>query len=410
MITVFIFHRDLRLYDHKSLQYAIDLNLPVLPLFVFTPEQVGKNAVVKSEKAIACLRQSVFELNRDFLHHFKTHLCVMSGDIVEQLEIIHKKYKIFNIIETRDYTPYAKLRQELISLWCNAHEANYELIEDIYLLPVGSIVNKSGKMFQKFTPFYEIAKHKKIDKPLGLVKATKKDFIDYPQEILKEPNTTNFAYKGGRQEGEYLLNRLPKNYPKTRDIMSIPTSGLSVHHHNGTVSIRETYWSTHDEEFRRQLFWRDYYGNIVNFFEDLYSQNPYTFDGYETNKVFDFETEIDNLNEQDRKNYENWCKGTTTIDIIDAAMTQLNKSGYMHNRARLLVSSYLIRDLKLHWRLGERYFATHLLDYDFSQNFCNWIFQASVLPFGRAPFRKDSPENYQKNFDKDYSYVNTWLK
>ena len=410
MASIFIFHRDLRLYDQNALQYAINLNLPVLPLFVFTPEQIGKTAIVKSEKAVTCLKQSVYELQQDFMHFFKTHLCVVTGDVMEELSKLIKKFEIKNIVETQDYTPYAKLRQASISEWCETQNIQHHLVEDVYLLAIGSILNKSNKMFQKFTPFYEQAKHRKIPHPEGLIKADKRSFIDFPQEILREPNTHNFAYKGGRKEAEQLLEHLPTNYTKTHDIMNVPTSGLSVHHHNGTISIRETYWATHNEELRRQLFWRDYYANIVNFFEDLYKEHPYTFDGYTKNKLFDFEDELSSLNQEQRKNYENWCNGTTGIDIIDAAMHQINESGYMHNRARLLVSSYLIRDLKLHWRLGERYFATHLLDYDFSQNFCNWIFQASVLPFGRPPFRKDSPVNYQKNFDSDYSYVKRWLK
>lgn len=409
MATIFIFHRDLRLEDNQSLEYALSLNTPILPIFIFTPEQVGKSAIVRSDKAIKCLQQSVYELNEEFLHHFKTNLCILEDDILTELNKLNKEFEIKNLVETEDYTPYAKLRQEMIGEWCNQHNIEYHLVEDLYLLPIGSIKNKAGKMFQKFTPFYEQAKSKHIPKPTGLIKATPKDFIDFPQVKLKKPDTKNLAYKGGRKEGLELLDNLPDNYSKTHDIMAIPTSGLSVHHHNGTVSVRESYWASRNEEFRRQLFWRDYYANIVYFFEDLYKDNPYTFDGYKKNAIFDFENEVKNLTSEQKKDYDNWCKGKTGIDIIDAAMTQLNESGYMHNRGRLLVSSYLIRDLGLHWRLGERYFANHLLDYDFSQNFCNWIFQASVLPFGRAPYAKDSAASYQKRFDPKKEYVNTWL-
>lgn len=429
-ITIFLFHRDLRIYDQNALQAAIDSKLPVLPMFIFTPEQVGDSAIVKSEKAIGCLKRSVKELNEDLEHYFDANLYIVKGDTISELQKVSKEYMVKYIYETEDFTPYAKIRQEAISEFCESIGAKHILIDDLYLYPVGSFLTggttaKKGRMFQKFKPFYDASLKVPVPKPTGKLRARPENFVKHKntnKDTLKFTENKDLAYRGGREEGEKLLRNLPKDYDKTKDFMALPTSGLSVHHHNGTVSVRETYHRAETitskqarEDFQRQLIWRDYYGNMINFFEELYGQSSLTFDGYARKgsfgegREFDFDATLKALTPEQRKNYEDWCNGTTGIDLVDAGMRQLNISGYMHNRCRLLTSSYLIRDLGLHWRLGERYFANHLLDYDYSQNICNWLFQSSLLPFGRAPFRKDSAENYEKKFDKKREYIEYWL-
>ena len=223
----------------------------------------------------------------------------------------------------------------------------------------------------------------------------------YKKLCPKHPNWTHEErkYQGGRKEGLSLLHHLPLDYDVST---SFEKSGLSVHHHYGTISVRESY--AHAErmirqrraklkEFQRQLFWRDFYANLMAFFPDLYRIDPLRFQIPKP------------LSRKQKIILDKWCKGTTGIPIIDAAMNQLNTEGFMPNRFRMIVASWLIKDMKIPWRYGERYFADHLLDYDLTQNMMNWIWVASVLPFASAPFRRFSTENV---LPKDHSYLLKW--
>jgi deoxyribodipyrimidine photo-lyase len=203
--------------------------------------------------------------------------------------------------------------------------------------------------------------------------------------------------KGGRTEGLTLLKTPPPDYTGQHDIPSIPTSNLSAHNHFGTVSIREVYHAITNDAFRRQLYWRDFYGHICFFFEALYKTSPYDFQkepqpGWSTDKV----------------EFKKWTDGKTGYALVDAGMRQLKVTGYIHNRARLVAAIYLTKHLKIHWRWGEQHFARLLVDYDFAQNFGNWCWVASVLPFSMAPFRSLDPEIQLKKFDPKHTYVDRW--
>jgi deoxyribodipyrimidine photo-lyase len=420
MTVIFLFHRDLRLEDNLPLQSALDFaeknKLEVLPLFIFTPEQVSDKAPIRSLKSISCMIQSLKEVDEGLRSKFKSELCVMYDDNIKAIDSIDKQIKVSAIFETKDYTPYAKQRENKIKNWCENKKVHFEAIDYLYLNAPGDILNKSGKIYQKFTPYYEASLKKSVDKSLGIIKG---DFMN-SKEVSKISNISldkmfgdlelddneieERMYYGGRKEGLDLLSTLPKNYDKIRDVMKEETSGLSVHHHFGTVSIRESYWAAKEQlsgksetDFIRQLYWRDFYGQLMSYFKELY--------GVDTN---DFEKDW-KLSKEDEENYKKWCSGTTGVDIVDAAMTQLNKSGYLQNRARLLVSSYLMRDLNLPWKLGEEYFAEKLLDYDISQNSLNWLNQRSGFPFSRPPFRRDDPVNYKKRFDPKGEYIKEWI-
>jgi deoxyribodipyrimidine photo-lyase len=340
----------------------------------------------------------------------------MYDDNIKALEKIDKELEIKAIFETKDYTPYAKKREAAYEKWCKTNKIEFQPIDYLYINAPGDILNKSGKVYQKFTPFYEAAVHKQVPKPEGLVKgdfvkssvSNKISTISLDKMIkdlkLNDKSIEERIYHGGRKEGLDLLKSLPKNYSKIRDIMVEETSGLSVHHHFGSVSVRETYWEAKKSlkgkdatEFIRQLYWRDFYGQIIGFFDELYGKDALQYDNNHK------------LTKEQEKKYEDWCNGTTGIEMIDAAMKQLNTIHYLQNRARLVVSSFMIKDWGIPYRYGERYFAEKLLDYDFSQNFGNWCFQDGHLPFARAPFRRDDPENYQKRFDPEGKYIDEWL-
>jgi deoxyribodipyrimidine photo-lyase len=287
------------------------------------------------------------------------------------------------------------------------------------LYPPGSIKNKSGKSYQKFTPFYNATKGLKVPKPEGFVKGnfvssnevskiTDLTVVTMKSKILTKEewnNVKNRQQIGGRKEGLKLLKSIPKDYDKIRDQFAIKTSNLSVHLHNGTVSVREVWYASTNVEFKRQLVWRDFYGQLMDVFDDLYKLKYKGFDNFQ-----DWLAYRPKLTKTQEKDLEHWKTGTTGIEIVDAAMKQMNETNYMINRGRLIVSNYLIKTMKVPWQYGAGYFAEKLLDYDYVNNSMNWLFIAGGFPFSEAPFRVYSPESFQKKFDKDKEYIKTWLK
>ena len=281
-------------------------------------------------------------------------------------------------------------------------------------------MNKSGKTFQKFTPFYDTARTKSIPAPIrahdfhfstithgGKKRGTRKrqrfswqTTLDEMERRFCPVRNDEIAVRGGRAEGLQLLTKLPQNYANTHDIPSISTSMLSAHNHFGTISIREVYAATRQPSFRRQLWWRDFYGHIMADFENLYGMGAYEFELDKWKRP---------LSQEKKTWLEEWKKGETGVDLVDAGMKQMLRTGWMHNRLRLVVSSWLTKDKGIHWKHGERFFAQHLVDYDPAQNMMNWIWMASALPFASAPFRKVSAKGTAEKFNEDGTYVKKWL-
>ena len=395
-IVIHIFHRDLRIDDNLGLQKAIDKaitnNLSILPIFILTPEQFTEENKYRSENSIQFMLESLRDLNLQL----DNKLTVIASTQLEAL--LQKLYEIVAISENRDYTPFAKKRETETLLFCTNFDIEYIITDDAYLTTPGSIVNKSGNPYQKFTPFYNAAKLKDIPHPVKTPKIKNLIKSTISIEIPNSKNNPDIHQHGGSTEAFILIKNLPKDYDDTKDYPSIPSSNLSAHNHFGTISIRTVYYALDNTAFRRQLYWREFYGQIVYSFESLYGEDPYTFQNTPP-KIWSTD-----INE-----FKKWTDGQTGHALVDAAMIQLKKSGYIHNRARLMAAVYLTKHLKIYWRWGERHFAKHLVDYDFSQNFGNWCWVASALPFSQAPFRTMDPEIQLKKYDRDHTYVNTWL-
>lgn len=403
-LVVLLFHRDLRLVDQAALKRAIEIarnqDASILPLFIFTNDQIIQNPL-KSSPAVQFMIDSLEDLSNQ-IQKSGGSLRVALGDTVQILKSI-KNMKA--IVETKDYTPYAKQREHAIRDFSEKSGILYEVTEDIYLTTPGTVLNGSGKTFQKFTPFWTAAKRTPVPKPTRM--PTSIPWVQGSSRIqgatsLKEMRTSqpprnSEVQPGGRSEGLKRLAEIPTKYSDTHDLMAVPTSQLSAHNHFGTVSIREVFWATSQEDFRRQLYWRDFYGHIMADFENLYGVSAYEF---QVPKGW---------RKGEKEVFEAWCKGETGIPLIDAAIHQLLRTGFMHNRARMVVASWLVKDKGVQWRWGERFFAKHLVDYDPAQNMMNWIWIASVLPFASAPFRRHDPDRYAKRFDKDGEYQEKWL-
>ncbi len=429
-MIIFIFHRDLRLQDNKGLNEAIKLAKKtgdkILPTFIFTPEQVTDKNKYKSTASIKFMLESLEDLDRE-LRAVNSQLFCFFGEPAVVLEKLSTAVVATAICENLDYTPYAKQRSSDIQKLCKEKQLEYIGINDIYLNDPGTVLNKSGRPFQKFTPFYEKAVRQQIEEPTKVSTSILKSLLiagssaaarslaafttlaaQRSKLLSAADEKKQLQQKGGRQEALKILKALPTilaDYDTRKDTPSQDTSYLSAHNHFGTVSIREVYWTAKkaakkdSPAFIRQLFWRDFYGNIIDAFEDLYGVSPYKFmekagPGWK----------------EDRVTFNKWTRGETGFPLVDAGMKQLVATGYIPNRVRLVCASYLAKELKINWRWGERWFAQHLVDYDFAQNFCNWIWVASVLPFASAPFRRLDPEIQLKKADPSGEYVEKWIK
>lgn len=428
-VLIFLFHRDLRLVDHYGLEAAAaaakEHHAKILPVFVFTPEQVTNKNPLKSANSVQFMLQSLKELGAT-LRQKGTRLVLLYGDTVDTLKsltgVLEKAGNtVVGVAETKDYTPYAKKREAALRAWCEKDGLTFTTAHDIYLTTPGSIRTGTGKIYQKFTPYYEAAKKVRIQRPNGLDVSSSSWFkpaaTAYTHEIdlnsaykkfLPKGLNDAIAVKGGRTEGLHLIKKIPLNYDEIRDYPAHRSSQLSAHNHFGTVSVREVYWGAKElsavrlDGFLRQLFWRDFHGALMDNFEDLYGVGPYEFEGAAGRKGDD--------GAKEDEAFSAWKKGATGHPLVDAGIKQLLATGYMHNRVRLVVASYLVKDKHVYWRWGERFFAQHLVDYDPAQNMMNWINVSSLAPFGMPPFRRHDPKASAKRLDPDNKYIEQWDK
>jgi deoxyribodipyrimidine photo-lyase len=279
---------------------------------------------------------------------------------------------------------------------------------DYYLHQPGTIVNGSGEPYQKFTPYYNTALKKKIESPAGPRKIHfKRSESHIPGKISLEQAFNKFTKEnpdilvhGGRPEAIKTLKtavRTQTHYPKTHNELDKQTTQLSAYIKFGCISIREAYKALHGKrDIIRQLIWRDFYANILYSFPHVL--------GHAMKQKYNKVHWHHNTNW-----FKAWCDGETGFPVVDAGMRQLNETGYMHNRARLIVASFLTKTLLIDWREGEEYFASKLTDYDPASNNGNWQWIASTGADSQPYFRIFNPWEQAKNFDPDCEYIKKWV-
>jgi len=408
--SVFIFRRDLRLVDNTGLNKALTLSKKVYCCFIFDPRQVGKQNTYRSLNAVQFMITSLKKLEED-IKAKEGNFYFFYGLTETIVSQILREIKPEALFVNRDYTPFSIKRDQNIQKQCKSLNCHFDQSEDLLLTNPETIYTKQGTPFKVFTPFYKQASSHPITKP-----TTKRgNFSKFP--VTSAQSLANICekhawatyknpqlfQKGGRAEAIAILRNIGtfKNYAKTRDFPSIPTTGLSAHNKFGTVSIREVYYAIiaklgKTNPLLRQLYWRDFYTYIAFHF-------PYVFGN-------PFRTKYNSLKwETDKKLFKRWYNGLTGLPIVDAGMRQMNFTGYMHNRTRMIAASFLIKDLHLNWLWGEKYFAHQLVDYDPSVNNGNWQWSASTGCDAQPYFRIFNPWLQQKKFDPECTYIKTWI-
>jgi deoxyribodipyrimidine photo-lyase len=403
--TIFIFRRDLRIIDNKGFNYAMNNYKNIIPIFIFTPEQITSKNKYKSDNAIQFMIESLKELDTKLIN-YKSKLHIFNNDNISVLKYISSKINISNIVFNMDYTPYSIKRDDDIKKFCDNNNINCKIIEDYLLKPIGIMNKKDGDPYTIFTPFKNNGLKYDIDRPIN---NTIKNLITTNK--LKEDNyikyniNNNILIHGGRNNGIKQLNKLNKQskYNDDRNTLSISTSHLSAYIKFGCISIREVYWKICDNLGKTnlllsQLFWREFYFYIVYYF-------PRVLKGENFNKKYDGIKWVLN-----KKHLYAWCNGNTGYPIVDAGMRELNTTGYMHNRARLITSNFMNRILGLNWRDGELYYATKLTDYDPSINNGNWGWISSTGVDPKPYFQRlFNPWLQSKKFDPNTEYIKKWI-
>jgi deoxyribodipyrimidine photo-lyase len=401
---LFIFRRDFRIVDNNSLNLANTLCNNIYPIFIFTPEQVTNKNDFKSNNAIQFMIESLKDLNKKI----NGKLITFYGDNNTIIKKLIKDLNIECICFNLDYSPYAIERDLNIVSLCESMSINYDFTNDYYLFEPGTILSGSNSPYQKFTPFYQTCLKHKVQPPsklhkINFVSSSKnldnKISLDEAMKRFTKINENILVY-GGRDEGLKMLKsafKTQKNYSKTRNDLSKNTSLLSAYIKFGCVSIREVYkLFKSNKDFIRQLIWRDFYAHILFNFPHVLgsSMKPnYNKIKWHNNQHW----------------FKTWCDGETGFPIVDACMRQLNTTGYMHNRGRLIVSSFLIKTLLINWEDGERYFAQTLTDYDPASNNGNWQWTSSSGADSQPFFRIFNPWRQSEEYDPNCEYIKKWV-
>ena len=405
--SLFIFRRDLRIQDNKALIEACRNSKVVYPIFIFTPEQVGSGNKFRSDNAVQFMIESLSDLEKEI----KKQDGMLSFFYDTNEEIVKKlieQLKLDAIYFNADISPYAKKRDASIEKLCKQKGVACISSQDYYLHDFSAIKTGGGTTYTKFTPFYNKASKLSVDKPLYL-----KSYNFSKQSLnnlslhemytrLTKPNEHKLVV-GGRTNAMKIVNSLSKfsDYEKVRNDLTDETTLLSAYIKFGCVSIREIYHKMRDKLGKgdgliRQLYWRDFYANILYEFPEVLgsSMKPkYDAIKWEKNATL----------------LRAWKEGKTGFPIVDAGMRELNATGYMHNRARLITASFLIKTMLIDWQEGEKYFAQQLSDYDPASNNGNWQWVASTGADSQPYFRIFNPWSQSEKHDKDAVYIKKWV-
>lgn len=399
-ISIFWFRRDLRLHDNSGLYHALKKGIPVLPIFIFDKNILDK-LEDKQDRRVEFILQALTGI-QDSLKALGSSLLVKYGTPEEVFPALINQFEIENIFTNHDYELYANERDDSVREFVNSEGISFETFKDQVIFEKKEVLSGAGTPYTVFTPYSRKWKEKLNDFYLKSYPTEKYFHNFYQTDAFEIPSLEEMGFKssGLRFPSKDVRDSLIKNYADKRDFPAIVgTSRLSVHLRFGTVSIRELARKAKglSETWLNELIWRDFYFNILHHF-------PHISRGEAFRKDYDKIVWRNNQTE-----FKAWCEGKTGYPIVDAGMRELNATGFMHNRVRMIVASFLTKHLLIDWRWGEAYFAKKLLDFDFAANNGGWQW-ASGSGCDAAPyFRVFNPTLQTQKFDKNLEYIKSWV-
>ncbi len=398
-VALFWFRRDLRLQDNAGLYHALRSGYPVVPVFIFDTN-ILDDLLEKKDKRVDFIHQQLRKLE-DIIEKKESSLHVLQGTPEECFKELIKHYKIKAVYTNTDYEPYATARDRGIEALLKKQGADFYSYKDHVIFEKDEVAKDNGEPYNVFTPYSRKWLATLTDfylKPYPSAKYYKNFFRQSPKRIplLKSLGfeETDFQFPSST-----LNEDIAKDYDKTRDYPAVKgTTHLGMHLRFGTISIRALAAEAKElnKTFLNELIWREFYQMILWHY-------PHT-------ATEAFKKEYDNVKWRNNEaEFNRWCQGQTGYPIVDAGMRELNETGFMHNRVRMIVASFLTKHLLIDWRWGEAYFAAKLLDYDMAANVGNWQWAAGSGCDAAPYFRVFNPELQTKKFDKDLKYIRQWL-
>lgn len=399
-VNIFWFRRDLRLNDNAGLYHALKSENPVVPIFLFD-KNILDELEDKHDRRVEFIHAALEEMQEQLVK-LGSSLEVYYDYPENVYKNLLSKYAIEKVFTNHDYEPYAKDRDDAINTILHKENITMHSFKDQVIFEKNEVVKDDGKPYTIFTPYSKRWKsiiNEFYVKPYP----TKKYFKNFYQQAEKKiPSLASMNFKVVEKPfpSKQLNKEIITHYGKDRDFPGMNgTSKLGVHLRFGTISIRELAKKSASlsDMYLNELIWRDFYHTILFHF-------PKVGKGKSFKQEYDF---IEWRNNE--KEFEHWCNGTTGYPIVDAGMRELNETGFMHNRVRMVVASFLAKHLLIDWRWGEAYFAKKLLDYDLAANNGGWQWAAGSGCDAAPYFRIFNPYLQTKKFDPELKYIRKWV-
>ncbi|WNH11761.1 cryptochrome/photolyase family protein [Thalassobellus suaedae] len=399
-INIFWFRRDLRLDDNHGLFEALQDRNPVLPIFIFDSNILER--LPKDDARVTFIHETLQNINTSLKKEFNSGISMFFGKPIAIFKQLLETYTIENIYTNHDYEPYAKERDSQIETFLKEQKVVFKTFKDQVIFEKNEITKSDGKPYLVYTPYMKSWK----DAFRVL------DFKIHPSETLLSNLISNHVFsnlsleaigftKSSQKIAPYTVTPLLiENYEDTRNFPAQDsTSKLGPHLRFGTVSIRKMVkkaTAQQNEIFWQELIWREFFTQILWHFPQTQTES--------------FKPQYDRIVWRNNETeFKAWCDGKTGYPLVDAGMRQLNQTGFMHNRVRMLVGSFLCKHLLIDWRWGEAYFAEKLHDYDMASNIGNWQWVAGCGVDAAPYFRIFNPTTQIEKFDKNLEYIKQWV-
>ena len=393
-ISIFWFRRDLRLEDNRGLNQALKGPFPVLPIFIM--DQDITDELEDTDPRVTFIHDQLNSISSKLKHHHSTLFCKKGNTKSVWAHILHE-FNVQEVYTNEDYEPYAIKRDEAIRKLLLSQGIELKVFKDQVIFAKDEILKKDQTPYTVFTP-YKNKWIQKFESTKGILSTPEDNNSNYAKMEIDFPSLKALGFeRSSINVHDYSIDALD-NYSEERDFPGLSkTSYLSPHLRFGTVSIREIVSQTASNQvFLSELIWREFFMQIMYHFKEVVHAN--------FKKKYDL---IEWRNNEDE--FEQWKKGETGYPMVDAGMRELNNTGYMHNRVRMVVAGFLCKHLLIDWRWGEAYFAMKLLDYELSSNNGNWQWAAGTGCDAAPYFRIFNPTEQIKKFDPDLVYIKKWV-
>lgn len=405
-VTVFWFRRDLRLDDNVGFLEALKSGTPVLPIFIFDKDILDH--LPEDDARVTFIYEQLQRMRQYLEKNHASALATFYGKPEEVWKELITTYEVTAVFTNRDYEPYALKRDEKLSSFFKDQQIDFHTFKDQVIYEKEDITKADGNPYVVYTPYKNKWLEHFRDEVGNATHLTMHHTVNYLDYCLKNNDLPHVSLstmgfkKSSIEIPDYnIADQLIAGYEKTRNFPAIKdgTSRLGVYLRFGVVSVREMIKKADaavEKTFLSELIWREFFMQILYHFPHTVNQS--------------FRAKYDRIEWRNNEDeFEKWKNGRTGYAIVDAGMRELNKTGHMHNRVRMLVASFLCKHLLIDWRWGERYFAEKLLDYDLSANIGNWQWAAGSGVDAAPYFRIFNPITQKDKFDKGYKYIKKWV-